>query len=315
LYHAQHLLYSAIATSAIFALPSNTFAETPVKRPTIPVDFEWLRGHGAEGCPDAPKIAREIENKAGRKVFTTGAQHKIEVLITRVQNEWTARIEERAAPAVVKTGPPISTEADDCNAIKEAAVFNVMVLIDHPEDPAPPAPPPLQLAVTARVALSYGLVPGTSPEMGLFGSLGRTWWEISTGLSWMPESATKNGNFAFGLTTAWLGGCLHPLRRRHVMLSGCGYILAGGMHNTILAADVFLRPENRPSDIGEQGWAGGAISPRLRFFPTNQFVIELGGNLIAPFTLRKFSLQGGPVVYEQLPVAVAGYFGVGVSIP
>lgn len=302
---------------AFLALSVEATAQT-TEAQTIPLDLEWLRGHGAESCPDAKMVAAEIEDSIGHKVFSPGAKHTIEVLITRTDNLWTARIEERDSSGVIKANPLITHRADDCAVIQKVAEFNVVMLLEHappppPPPPPPPAPPPIPFKTTfvIRAALRYGLLPGAAPDIGFSGTIGRRWWEFSGGLSWMPEAATIDRNTAYGLMMLSAGGCGHPFQRSRIQFSGCGHVWFGAIHNTVLNLDGYY-----PAGVGEQPWLGIAVGPRLRIFPFRSLVFEIGGDLSVLAVRRQFFDDGREhLFHEQSWFGLSGFFGVGVSIP
>jgi len=304
------------------------------------VDFVWVRDAGAESCPDQGEIEREITARLGRDVFSRDAARSIRARITRDENgRWKAEIEEHEGGRLLTSRAPLEVDALDCTAIKNASVFVIAVLIDSeagiaPSPPLPPSPPPLTsspprprpsppqrrlppstpltMTLMVRGAARSGLVPGLSPEMALFASAGRRWWEVSVGVSWTPEARTDDDAFAFGLAAMWFGGCLHPLRLSRVTLSMCGYVLGGAVYGDVVDLGAYM-----PVDPDAKAWAAASLSLRLRIPLISRLLIEFGGDLTVPLTRYRFYVQDlpDPFVFEQARIAGSGFVGVGLSIP
>jgi hypothetical protein len=133
----------------------------------------WVRAHNAERCPDATTVARAVEARVGRPVFSADGAQSVEAMIQRTDGaRWWVTIFLRDVDGSQLGTRTLSSEQPDCEAATSAAIFAIALAID-PESalrplPATPtqsslpaenaAPPPAQaapaLVLTAVAALT-----------------------------------------------------------------------------------------------------------------------------------------------------------------
>lgn len=339
-------LAAALVTLAA-ALPARA-ASTPVRR----FVFAWTRGEGAETCPGQPEIAREVRARLGRDPFSDEAERSIEAVVTREGGRWFIRIRVREGQQTVGFRE-LTSDAADCGDIKAASVLAVALVVDPeaalnpeslaPPPPAPPlpsspaqprapAPPPLlrgpqpssakfppkpsppattKVALTYRGIVGFGLMPRAAPALALSVGVGRDVFEGSTGLLWVPEVTSTEGDFAFGTTGVWVGACLHLLRFTRGSVATCGGVLGGAIHSVVRSLEVF-----EPLEPGDRGWAAVSLSGRLRVSLVPPLVAEVGVEALGLVTRYRFSVKDQPEpIFEQPPIALAPFLGLGVSIP
>lgn len=292
------------------------------------VAFTWLRAQGAETCPAQEALAEDLRNALGPEVLDSGVSRKIEAIVSKSDETWRVAIYERVGlePRFFRE---ISKDAPDCEPITKATMAILKILIDAGPIPDPrpppcpickdevactpcPKPSPWKTSLVARGAIRYGILPDFAPDVGLFTGLSHKRWEISAGMSWMPE--VLHDGVALGMNTAWLGGCFHMRQSPKPVLSICGYGLASRIHAYSAAKGVDLE------NPGEQTWGAFAVAPRLRHAFSWLF-FEVGIDVIVP--LNEYSYSVTKVLdpslpantFSQRPVAGSAFLGLGVSIP
>jgi hypothetical protein len=130
----------------------------------------------------------------------------------------------------------------------------------------------------------------------------------SAGVLYLPETKTSAGDFAFGLTAAWVGGCAQAWGQRRVSIAACAEVLGGAIHAVVYDL-VPLHP-------GDRFWAGASVVAQARWRIVGPLVAELGAQAIVPITRPPYGIAGGGgIVFQEAPVAGAAFAGLGVSIP
>lgn len=102
-------------------------------------DVSWVRSPGAESCPTASAIRREVTRRIGKPIGSPGEGRVIEATVERGEGRWSARIITSGCgeePAVRK----LESDASSCEPIASAAVLVIALAIDPRVALAPPAP-------------------------------------------------------------------------------------------------------------------------------------------------------------------------------
>jgi hypothetical protein len=161
---------------------------------------------------------------------------------------------------------------------------------------------------TGRALLGVGLMPHAAAGVGLSATVAIGHWAAATvGALYWPEVHTADGDFAFGLTAGWVGGCARSSGAR-AGASVCGKVLLGAIHSVVFALE--------PTDPGDRAWAGAALSAQARLRLFGPVMAEFGIEGIAPMTRQRFLVRGrSDPVFQQEPIAGVGFAGLGVTIP
>jgi hypothetical protein len=186
--------------------------------------------------------------------------------------------------------------------------------LSQPCPPQPTAASPRNdpITLTARALLAGGVLPGASPGMALAADVpAYRALHGTAGVLFLPETKDSTGNFAFGLTAAWLGPCVAPVRGVRGALSACSKVSLGAIHSVVYESGL------DPTKLaGDRFWAGGSFSLEGRLRLVGPLVAEAGAELVFPITQQKFSVQGqAKPAYDESAVAGIGFLGLGVSIP
>jgi hypothetical protein len=103
--------------------------------------LEWARAEGAESCPSAAEVRRDLATRLGRDPFTPSASMSIEVMLTRTANEqeWRASLVVRAADGRTTGTRSLASTAPDCAPLAAATTLAVALSIDPDAKLAPAA--------------------------------------------------------------------------------------------------------------------------------------------------------------------------------
>ncbi|HZL18602.1 MAG TPA: hypothetical protein VFG23_12745, partial [Polyangia bacterium] len=122
----------------------------------VGVHLSWVRGDGAAGCPDAGFIEAQVAARLGDAPFRRPPTQFVEALVTRPAQTLLVAIAMRGADGALLGSRTLTSAADDCRSVANAAALTIAILIDPDAllRAAPPAPAPKPLAVTTPVPAS-----------------------------------------------------------------------------------------------------------------------------------------------------------------
>ena len=115
--------------------------------------FVWIRGAQAEQCPDGAAIARTVNERLGREVFSNDATSSVEGFIEHDAKGFRAHVYVRDERGALQGTRDLASEAAECWPISAAVTLAIALTIDpdaalgqHPSPivpvVAPPPPPP-----------------------------------------------------------------------------------------------------------------------------------------------------------------------------
>jgi hypothetical protein len=161
---------------------------------------------------------------------------------------------------------------------------------------------------TARGLVTSGLLPEASLGVALSTDVEVVRFVHATaGGLYLPEVHT-GGDFAFGLTAGWAGGCFHPWYGARIDPALCGKVLVGAIHSVVFALE--------PAQPGDRLWAGAALSLEASLVVYGPLLFEIGGEAVAPITRDRFKVQGrSDPVFQPPSVAGTAFAGFGMAIP
>ena len=303
----------------------------------VGVHLSWVRGDGAAGCPDAGFIEAQVAARLGDAPFRRPPTQFVEALVTRPAQTLLVAIAMRGADGALLGSRTLTSAADDCRSVANAAALTIAILIDPDAllRAAPPAPAPKPLAVTTPVPASAAAPAAGGPAgrvtigaLGTWGLLPRAalgaalaatvdlgpWAAVGVTGAFLPErrTAAPNDGFAFGLSNGEVDGCFVPLGRGRVGLRG---ELCAGLSAGILHAVVYT---STPLAPGER-WSFAATQLMRLVMPlpfSRAGVVEIGAGLAEPFPRRAFFVEGQPsgmdTVFTQPALAATGFLGLGL---
>ena len=288
------------------------------------VELHYVRGPGAEQCPDQAALEKAVLDRLGFDPFQAAAERRIFVTVEKQNDDLVASLavttRERESLGEQRfNGAPI-----DCRDLSRALALALSMAIDpHSLDEAPepaPKPPPKRSPVVSIVRHStsvavpqdawravFGLSTtlGSSPLPAVGAHLGiefrRQRFSIELGgRADLPvATAAIAGPFATSLVVAEIAPCYRPLWR----LDLC----ALGMVGTEVSTDSGDVPRHSSTD--PYAAAGGRISGDL--LDSGPFALRLSAEAAVPFIRRRFvaDLSPGPVLIWNTP-PVQGTLGL-----
>jgi hypothetical protein len=345
---ALGVLLAAIAARAATPEPAGVEARAQVVVP-VGVHLSWVRGDGAAGCPDAGFIQAQVAARLGDDPFQRPPTQFIEALVTRPAQTLLVAIAMRGADGALLGSRTLTSAADDCRSVANAAALTIAILIDPDAllraPPAPtstlptvaaPVPPPAAFTSPAasgpagRVAIgavgTWGLLPRAALGAALSATadLGR-WAAVGVTGAFLPErrTAAPSDGFAFGLSTGEADGCFVPFGggaggggRAGLRGELCAGLSAGILHAVVTSAT--------PVGPGER-WTFAATQLMRLVIPlplplpspfSRAGVLEAGVGLAEPFPRRAFFVEGQPAgmdtVFTQAALAATGFVGLGL---
>lgn len=213
-----------------------------------------------------------------------------------------------ASPAAPATTPPSRAQAPPpcppC-AVRPAPVPPVRsvppLAADEDRD--------LHGAVTARGALAVGLLPAVAGGIEIAADVvPARGWHLLAGMLWLPEVATDDEQFRFGITAGYLGGCYDALGWDGGGLGACASVQLGALHSVVSSA--------YPLDPGQEPWAAMTAGPRLTLRPLRPLLVELGIDAVVPLVRTEFWItHAEQQAFQPSPVGALGFVGAGVAIP
>lgn len=330
---ARVVLGVLVVVLAALAAPARAGAEPGRLRGAR---LTWARAQGAEACVGPLGLEESVKKLLGGDPFVLPPELAIEGVFVREARGLRADVWLRDRDGRTLGRRTVRSSAADCAELGRATATIVAVMIDPDHDgpreakvdepspdtapPAPAAPPAdlretlddaelpsLQAALT--VGATAGLVPGPSDVYALRADLAvHRLVSVGLGASWFrpTRAGGRDGDFAFGLTTAEARACLTPWGPRGA-LRVCGALLVG-------AFDASLRRTTlRPLEVGVFPWLGAELGPSvaLPLDRAGAVAITAGVSAFVPI-LRRQGLVGGSAepVWEQSPVGGRAELGL-----
>jgi hypothetical protein len=101
--------------------------------------LSWARGAGAEACPGARELAREVERRLRRRVFDAAAALSLEVQVSKLAKGLESRVFLRDEQGAVLGERTIAGDGAECESLFAATALAIALLID-PDAPLGPLP-------------------------------------------------------------------------------------------------------------------------------------------------------------------------------
>lgn len=294
-----------------------------------PLAIAWVRAEGAERCPDGAALRARVGERLGRA--PDPAPNAIEVVASRAENVWSARVFVRDGQGALTGERALQTEGNDCEQLV-AAVSLVVALVIDPEAALRPATPavagvqaapvtPSRLRIPTvtrrRVEVSGGAVASVAvlPRVAAGVSLDvwapwSTRWAVAVGARWLPE--VSSGPVALGLVAFRAGPCWTALQGVTGALRVCADLRVGALHAAVRGDEALVA-----DDAGQRVWAGAALSVVGRARVWRWLFVSATLEAQTPFTRDVFVITrraGAEEVFQQPPISALGVFSVGASI-
>jgi hypothetical protein len=315
--------------------------------------LSWVRGEGAEECPNAEQLTSAVEARLGRDAFSEPASRHIEGSVARSAGAWRVQLRVMGPDNAVLGSRELEATGPDCSSIAGATSLAIALTIDPhaldarhekatgaaPEQPlpAPPATPSQETepheAEPSISAAPRAVPKGSNPSASLTGEV------------------VPRGLFAVGiLPEAGLGAELGTelrLGRALGLALSMAYLsearTTGGKFGLSIAAGslglcfwALDRPrallkvcgelmagaiqvvvyEPIPTHPGEHLWLAPRLGPRFAYRLGERVSLELSALAVVPLVRERFSITGVETpVFQTAPLSLLSSLGLRVSIP
>ena len=321
--------------------------------PAEPLSFRlsWVRGVGAENCPNAEQLGAAVEARLGRDAFSEPASRHIEGSVARAEGAWRVQLRVMGADNAVLGSRELEANGPDCASIADAVSLAVALTIDPhalderhdpatvvpsaqpllaPPAPSPPAPrqPDPSTSAAPRAApesstpsasLTGEVVPrglfavGVVPEAGLGAELGS---ELRLG-----RALGLSMSMAY-LSEARTSGGRFGLSVTAGSLGLCFWAIerprallkvCGELMAGAIQVVVYEPIPTRP---GEHLWLAPRFGPRFAYRLGARLSLELSAFAVVPLVRERFSITGVETpVFQTAQLSLLSSLGLRVSIP
>jgi hypothetical protein len=210
------------ASVAVWHAPAS--AQTPA--PQSSYALSWVRGEGAEECPNRKWLASEVERRLGRPVFDVDAERSIEVEVLLLGGQYRSEMFVRDGTGHVLGHRSLQGDEPGCAALANAVALAIALVIDPdalsreqkpasstaafelaPRPPEPPPPPSAPEPVPPVAACPKPAAPVAPQPPSLPDTFTRTFFSFRglVGAGFVPRVA-PGAELAFeGVGTRRLG--------------------------------------------------------------------------------------------------------------
>jgi hypothetical protein len=328
--------WSAVMVCVAWCAPSVALAD-PVR-----ASLAWVRGDGADRCPDADALRAALARRLGYDPTATipasvpaAPSVSVEVVVTRGAPDapWSAALFARAPDGTLLGDRHLTLRADSCAPLVDAVALALAASLDGdalarpappPDPPPPPAPvvvtppppPPPRpaprarrwgVAATASAGVALGVLPGAAPVAALAIELRPPRWPtlVVTGL-YQPDAAVDLplGRAVLRLALVGLAVCPWRAARGPLSLSLC----AGALGGVLVAAGEALAV-NR---LAERPYAAVEAGARARWSAGRYVHLTADAHAVAPLVRDTLVVDGLGDVVRVSPVGLRATIGVGV---
>ncbi len=321
--------FHSLALASALSVASPTASASA---PSSGYRLHLVRTEGTGSCTNAGDLERDVAQRLGRDPFSENAPRGIEIVMEREGSKWRARLYLRVDDSNEDAARVIESDAPQCAELGKAIALAVALALApelppltppaaEPEPVCPPAPPPppptppasLHGAVALRALVSPNLLPQAALGAALTVSLRGDLLGANVGAVFYPERTLvkDDASLGFGLSAAFLSGCLWP-RRRDPQIWSCLGAQLGALHTVVYSP--------LPSAPGDRVWAAASSELGVRQSLGERVFIEAGATALFPLVRHRFAIgadAGGEsrLAFEQRGAIVEGFLGFGLRLP
>jgi hypothetical protein len=315
--------------------------------------LSWVRGAGAEDCPNAEQLTSAVEARLGRAAFSEPALRHIEGSVAREERAWRVQLRVLGVDHAVLGSRELEANGPDCSSIADAVSLAVALTIDPnalheqqrtpqmtAQEPRQPASPPAASAQPARqppdesalarprparegstptASLTGDVVPRALAAVGILPQVGFG-AELGAELGLAP---------ALGLSMS-----MAYLSEARTSDAQFGLSVASGSLGLCFRAVERPRAELKlcgelmagvvqvvvydpiPTNPGEHLWLAPRLGPRFSYRLVERLSLELSALAVVPLVRERFSIVGvEKPVFQSARLSLLSSLGLRVSIP
>lgn len=289
--------------------------------------LQVVRADGAGTCPAASQIERDVAQRLGRNPFSDEGERGIDVLLSRTETQWVAKLYLRIDASATDAARSIESDSPDCAELGKSVALAVALAIAPelppnpppppepvcpPPPPAPPPPPPPKPTLHGAAALRLLYSPNLLPTGSLGAALSVTFRGELVGANFggifYPESQLRApaAHLGFGISAAFASGCLWA-RVAEPQIWSCIGARVGALHSAVYSPV--------PENPGDHFWWAASSELGVRQHVFGRSFLELGAAAVFPLLRQRFQVDASSTpVYEQGPAVVEGFVGVGLQL-
>jgi hypothetical protein len=114
----------ALLGALVLGTPCSAWAEELTFR------LSWVRGAGAEDCPNAEQLTSAVERRLGRDAFSEPALRHIEGSVARAERSWRVQLRVVGTDNTVFGSRELEADGQDCSSIADAVSLAIALSID-----------------------------------------------------------------------------------------------------------------------------------------------------------------------------------------
>lgn len=288
--------------------------------------LQVVRADGAGTCASASQIERDVARRLGRNPFSDEGERGIDVLLSRTETQWVAKLYLRIDASETDAARSIESDAPDCAELGKSVALAVALAIapELPPSPEPkpepvcpppepaPLPPPVKPSLHGGAALRLLYSPNLLPTSSLGTALSVTLRGELVGANFggifYPESQlrTAKARLGFGVSAGFASGCLWA-RVKDPEVWSCIGARIGALHSAVYSPS--------PERPGDHFWWAASSELGVRQHLFGRAFLELGAAAVFPLLRHRFQVDASSSpVYEQGPAVVEGFAGVGLRL-
>lgn len=316
--------------------------------------LSWVRGAGAEDCPNAEQLASAVERRLGRDAFSEPALRHIEGSVARVERSWRVQLRVMGADNAVLGSRELEADGPDCSSIADAVSLAIALSIDPaalaeqhekmtvvPSEqplitPSPPArsqPAPRPKLDTTTFAAPSRVPKASTPAASLTGEVAPRGL-LAVGILPQPGFGAELGaelglgrSLGLSMSMAYLSeartaGGQFGLSVAAGSLGLCFWALERPRAVLKLCGELMAGAvqvvvyDPIPTNPGEHLWLAPRLGPRFAFRMSEGLSLELSGFAIIPLVREEFSIVGDEKpIFQTARLSLLSSLGLRVSIP
>lgn len=316
--------------------------------------LSWVRGAGAEGCPNAEQLASAVEARLGRDAFSEPALRHIEGSVARADQAWRVQLRVMAADSAVLGSRELEASGPDCSSIADAAALAIALTIDpnalderHEKStlapfepppaallPAPASPPPprgkpdhasfaerrpAHVATTPAPSLAGEVVPRALFAVGILPEAG--------GGAELGAELSVGQAFGLSMSMAYLAEARTPEGQFGLSVAAgalglCFRALERPRAVLKICGELMAGTmqvvvyDPIPTHPGEHPWLAPRLGPRFAYRLGERLWLELSSLTVIPLVREGFSIAGvARPVFQTSRLSLLSSLGLRVSIP
>lgn len=147
--------------AVVFGVAAAVAVAAPITEASPSARLVYVRGAGAEACPDEATLRAAVKQRLGYDPFFPTARKTVVAQLTRTSKGYRARVQLAGEDGNARGERDLSTSGDDCGELTSAIALAISLALDDLDDLAPDPTPSDPAQSSPEPA------PSSSPELAL----------------------------------------------------------------------------------------------------------------------------------------------------